>query len=82
MTWSLQSFCKDISKGTLSLHQEEVLKKRVGLLDFLTELNDCQKNILRLLGSISSENCLAMYALDFFWKLLLVRVEYHLGDEE
>lgn len=60
----------------------EVLYKRSGLLDFISELNDCQKQILRMMKDVSSENCFAMYLIDFLWKILLIRIEYHLNDED
>lgn len=53
LTYPLQSYTKDIMRGTLSLKQEESLKKRSGLSDFLAELNDCQKNLLRMMGEIN-----------------------------
>ena len=28
------------------------------------------------------DNCYAMYVIDFIWKLVLVRIEYYLEDEE
>eukprot|EP00347_Sterkiella_histriomuscorum_P023473 403334509 len=82
LTYPLQSYTKDIMRGTLSLKQEEQLKKRSGLMDFISEMNDCQKNILRLMHEVSHKNCFPMYAIDFLWKLMLVRIEYHLDDEE
>ena len=65
-----------------NMKQEESLKKKAGLLDFINELNDCQKNIMRLMGEISGQNCFPMYAMDFLWKMTLLRLEYHLDDEE
>jgi hypothetical protein len=31
---------------------------------------------------ISHENCFPMYLVDFLWKMMLVRIEYHLNDED
>ncbi|CDW78083.1 UNKNOWN [Stylonychia lemnae] len=82
LTYPLQSYTKDIMRGTLSMKQEEELKKRTGLSEFLGELNDCQKNLLRMMSDISPNNCMAIYALDYLWKIMLIRFEYHLDDEE
>lgn len=85
LTHSLQSYAKDLMRGLLTLKQEASLRKKSGLLDFLQELNDCQKNLLRFMSATngsSSSSCFSMYAVDFLWKLMLVRVEFILDDEE
>lgn len=64
------------------MKQEESLKKKSGLIDFLSEMNDCQKNVIRMMSDISGQNCFPMYALDFLWKMTLIRLEYHLEDED
>lgn len=69
-------------RGLLTLKQEASLRKKSGLLDFLQELNDCQKNLLRFMSATNGSSCFSMYAVDFMWKLMLVRVEFILDDEE
>jgi hypothetical protein len=54
----------------------------MGLVDFLSEVNDCQKNLLRIMKIESPSNYLYIYVIDFIWKLILIRFEYHLDDEE
>lgn len=67
-------------RGSATLKQEDTLKKKSGLLDFLGEVNDCFKNLLRMMNR--PDNCFSMYGIDFLWKMMLVRIEYHLDDEE
>lgn len=34
------------------------------------------------MADIHPENAFAMYALDFLWKMIMVRFEYYIEDEE
>jgi hypothetical protein len=52
------------------------------LKGFLSELNDCQRAILKELGRISPENFGMMYCIDLLWKLVIIRFELLLTDEE
>ncbi len=70
-------------RGLLTLKQEQSLRKKSGLLDFMQEINDCHKNLLRFMGRNGGKlECFYMYVMDFMWKMMLVRVEYILDDEE
>jgi hypothetical protein len=79
----LLSYSKDIAKhdGKV-LKQTDSLKRKMGLQDFLSEINDCVKNLLRIMKNESSSNYLFIYVIDFIWKMILIRFEYHLDDEE
>ena len=53
VVYPLIGYAKNMIKG---VGREEVLRKRAGLVEFLTEMNDCEKNLLRLMGELSAEN--------------------------
>jgi hypothetical protein len=51
-------------------------------MEFLSEVNDCQKALLKLMSEISPLNFASIYIIDIIWKLVIIRFELLLNDED
>jgi len=80
IAYPMTVYAKDLATPNYSF--EEELTRKQGLKGFLSELNDCQRAILKELGRISPENFGMMYCIDLLWKLVIIRFELLLTDEE
>lgn len=68
-------FIREMQKDAESRKYPEFLKSKETFKDFIMEINNCMKNLMRLLRETTPENCMGMYCLDMLWKSTLVRLE-------
>ena len=76
LAYPLALFVKEMDR------YNESLKSNKGLVSFLSEVNDCQKGLMRALAETTPDNFGSMYCLDMLWKLVLIRFEFMLEDED
>jgi hypothetical protein len=66
----------------LKLSCQDALSRKAGVKEFLSEMNDVERALLRQLADISPNNFGAMYCVDLLWKLVLIRFEILLNEQE